>query len=522
MIERFLGIHEVPDTSSSKNTLDGMFASHGLSISRLRGQGYDGASNMRGEFHGLQRRILDENPYAFYIHCFAHQLQLVVVSVAKCCSSVFDFFGTSTSIVNNVNASCKRRDQLSQRHHEDLVNQLETGEIFPGRGKNQETNLARPGDTRWGSHHKTLSRIYLMWNAILEVLENIAEDTTNGDKRYVASGLLKQMETFEFVLVMFLMIRLLGKTNDLSQCLQKKDQNIIRAVGLIGTTLQLVSEVRENGWEELFEEVKAFCLLHHISIPNMDETITVRGRARGRGGQLVTYYHHFKYEIFNVVYDQIIVEMNNRFAERSTQLLRCIACLDPRNSFANYDRSKILELAEIYKDDFSSYELLRLGDQIDHFIGEVRNDPVFVGCHDLGDLAIKMVQTERHIVFKLVYRLVVLALTLPVATATVERAFSVMKFVKNELRNKMGGEWLNHRMICYIERDIFADIKDDDILYHFQELKSRMNKLPPLSQTRESGMSLCFHILLSFYSSDQLYLLAALLMFLNTKPMCYV
>ena len=239
MIERFLGIHEVPDTSSSslKNTLDGMFASHGLSISRLRGQGYDGASNMGGEFHGLQRRILDENPYAFYIHCFAHQLQLVVVSVAKCCSSVFDFFGTSTSIVNNVNASCKRRDQLSQRHHEDLVNQLETGEIFPGRGKNQETNLARPGDTRWGSHHKTLSRIYLMWNAILEVLENIAEDTTNGDKRYVASGLLKQMETFEFVLVMFLMIRLLAKTNDLSQCLQKKDQNIIRAVGLIGTTL---------------------------------------------------------------------------------------------------------------------------------------------------------------------------------------------------------------------------------------------------------------------------------------------
>ncbi|XP_066354932.1 uncharacterized protein [Miscanthus floridulus] len=174
-------------------------------------------------------------------------------------------------------------------------------------------------------------------NTLDEVLENIAEDTTNGDKRYVASGLLKQMETFEFVLVMFLMIRLLGKTNDLSQCLQKKDQNIIRAVGLIGTTLQLVSE--------------------------------------------------------------IIVEMNNRFAERSTQLLRCIACLDPRNSFANYDRSKILELFEIYKDDFSSYELLRLGDQIDHFI----------------------------------------ALTLPVVTATVERAFSVMKFVKNELRNKMGG-----------------------------------------------------------------------------------
>jgi len=183
----------------------------------------------------------------------------------------------------------------------------------------------------------------------------------------------------------------------------------------------------------------------------MEDTLTVRGRARGRGGQLVTHYHHFKYEIFNVVHDQIIVEMNNRFAERSTQLLRCITCLDPRNSFANYDRSKILELAQIYKDDFSSYDLLCLREQIDIFIGEVRNDSNFANCHNLGDLAIKMVQSERHIVFQLVYRLIVLALTLPVATATVERAFSAMKFVKNELRSKMGGEWLNHRMICYIE-----------------------------------------------------------------------
>ncbi|CAN6239665.1 unnamed protein product, partial [Urochloa humidicola] len=137
VIERFLGLKEVADTSSSslKLALDGMLASYGLSIYRIRGQGYDGASNMRGEFHGLQRRVLDENPYAFYIHCFAHQLQLVVVSVAKCCSPIYDFFQTSILIVNTVNASCKRRDQLSQKHHDTLVDQWERREIFTGRGK---------------------------------------------------------------------------------------------------------------------------------------------------------------------------------------------------------------------------------------------------------------------------------------------------------------------------------------------------------------------------------------------------
>jgi len=66
-----------------------------LSISRLRGQGYDGASNMRGEFNGLQRKILDENLYAFYVHCYAHCMLLVVVSVASSCSSIHDFLSTS-------------------------------------------------------------------------------------------------------------------------------------------------------------------------------------------------------------------------------------------------------------------------------------------------------------------------------------------------------------------------------------------------------------------------------------------
>lgn len=491
VIERFLGVEHVPDTTSValKIALDAMIVSHGLSMHKVRGQGYDGASNMRGEFHGLQRRVLDENPYAFYIHCFAHQLQLVVVSVAKCCSPVSDFFNYTPMIVNTVNGSCKRHDQLAQEHHDNLVSSLETGEIFSGRGKNQATNLARPGDTRWGSHHKTLCRLQHMWKAVLEVLENICED--NPTTKTTATGLLKQMESFEFVLIMHLMIRLLGKTNDLSQCLQKKDQNIIRAIGLIGTTLQKINHIRQHGWQELFEETKTFCLKYNIIVPDMSDTTTTRGRSRGRGGQLITYQHHFNNEIFNVVHDQLIVELNNRFAERSTQLLRCIACLDPRNSFANFDEDKLIELARMYAADFSPYDCIVLKDQLETFIADVRADPHFLSCSDLGNLAMKMVQSDRHTVFPLVYQLNELALILPVATATVERAFSAMNIIKTELRNKMADEWLNHRVVCYIERDIFASIDNDKILTHFQELRTRKMKLPLPSGMSYSCSEIC-------------------------------
>ena len=58
-IERFIGIKHVGDTraASLKAVVDGMFHKHGLSMSKLTGQGYDGDSNMRGKFHGFQKLI---------------------------------------------------------------------------------------------------------------------------------------------------------------------------------------------------------------------------------------------------------------------------------------------------------------------------------------------------------------------------------------------------------------------------------------------------------------------------------
>ena len=95
------------ESSALKVALFGILDKYNLSISRIRGQGYDGASNMRGEFNGLQKKILDENSHAFYVHCFAHRLQLVNVSISSCCSAIHDFFEYVSLIVTTTSASCK-------------------------------------------------------------------------------------------------------------------------------------------------------------------------------------------------------------------------------------------------------------------------------------------------------------------------------------------------------------------------------------------------------------------------------
>ena len=69
--ERFLGITHVNNTSTVtlKSAIDEVFNKRSLSISRLQGQGYDGASNMRGELNGLKTLSLKDNPSAYYVHC---------------------------------------------------------------------------------------------------------------------------------------------------------------------------------------------------------------------------------------------------------------------------------------------------------------------------------------------------------------------------------------------------------------------------------------------------------------------
>lgn len=182
---------------------------------------------MRGEFNGLQKKIMDENPHAFYVHCFAHQLQLVVVSTANCCSTVHDFFEYVSLIVNTTSASCKRRDALIESYHQNILDRLENGQACTGRGLNQETILARPGDTRWGSHHTTLIRLSQMWDSVIEVLRMIHEDARVPSQ---AAGLIEKMECFQFVFILKLMLRLLGITNELSHLLQRKDINIVNAL----------------------------------------------------------------------------------------------------------------------------------------------------------------------------------------------------------------------------------------------------------------------------------------------------
>ncbi|KAK2652092.1 hypothetical protein Ddye_011948 [Dipteronia dyeriana] len=197
VVEWFIGIKHVASTTalSRKAIIDNVFSGHGLSISRLCGQGYDRASNMQGEFNGLKSLIMKENECAYYIHCFAHQLQPAPVALAKNHVGVQYLFNIVANVVNIVGASPKHRDILQDKQVMEVFITLKSGELSNGRGLNQETNLKRSDDTRWGSHYGSLISIITMFPSLIDVLEIIADDGSTSEQRYIMM-LDHQLETY--------------------------------------------------------------------------------------------------------------------------------------------------------------------------------------------------------------------------------------------------------------------------------------------------------------------------------------
>ena len=90
--EEFIGLYEPPRTTGSviADCIKDVFIRLNLQLSMLRGQTYDGASNMSGEYRGCQAIIAAIQPLATYVHCGAHCVNLVSQAVNEACPAVRD------------------------------------------------------------------------------------------------------------------------------------------------------------------------------------------------------------------------------------------------------------------------------------------------------------------------------------------------------------------------------------------------------------------------------------------------
>ena len=166
-------------------------------------------------------------------------------------------------------------------------------------------------------------------------------------------------------------------------------------------------------------------------------------------------------------------EFVNRFSEVSTNLLDYMSDLSPCNSFSMFDESMFGKLSGLYKADFNDLEMSYLDSQLETYYHSLIVDERFANLKGIADLSRLMVETGKHRSFPLVYRLIKLALVLPVATATVERCFSAMKLLKTDLRNRIGDDFMTDALICSVEKEALLDVKIERVMERFRKMGQR-------------------------------------------------
>ncbi|XP_057479268.1 uncharacterized protein LOC130766649 [Actinidia eriantha] len=286
-----------------------------------------------------------------------------------------------------------------------------------------------------------------MYGATIKVLQTMVQEGSSNSIRGETGGALIAVRFFDFIFILHLMHRIMGITDLLCQALQNKSLDILNAMDLVSTTKTLLQTLRQDGFNTLLMHVGSVCTQYDIKMPMMDAHYKkVTGRSCQQRDH-ITMDHHYRVDIFNAVIDFQLGELNNRFSEGAMELLILSSALEPNDGFKSLDIDKICTLAEkFYPSDFTNQEMHYLRCHLEHYKLDVPQHEKFQNMSTISELCQVLAETNKSQHYHLIDRLIRLVLTLPVTTATTERAFSAMKHVKTVLRNKVEDEFLADSM----------------------------------------------------------------------------
>lgn len=130
----------------------------GINCDYLYDQGYDGASNMSGQYKGVQAIIKKKYPKAIYVHCSAHSLNLAV-STASGIQPIRNCLGVIEKYYIFLNTP-KRKNVLFTC----IENSNENPKV---------KTLKRLCATRWVQRYDAVSDFIELFSFVVESLQNI-------------------------------------------------------------------------------------------------------------------------------------------------------------------------------------------------------------------------------------------------------------------------------------------------------------------------------------------------------------
>ena len=269
--------------------------------------------------------------------------------------------------------------------------------------------------------------------------------------------------------MLFVFRDLLGHIHGVSTQLQCPSVNISCAADLIKTLSETLTQKRESddAVAPLFDAAKTMCnkcgieaklvtrrqrkLPKRLAASVVEQTVGQRIE--------ISNENEFRQHVYLPIMDCVIAELDARFSAQATTVLLGVQALSPKSeTFLN--QTYLNAFAELYRGDTEDlghevYQLKRL-------LARSENSSQQFEISDMLGLATFM--EPYKLAFAELYRLLCIALVLPVTSAACERSFSSLKLIKTYLRSTMCDGRLSDIAVLSVESKRSQSIDFDSVV----------------------------------------------------------
>ncbi|XP_065653035.1 zinc finger MYM-type protein 1-like [Hydra vulgaris] len=415
--ERFLCVEDMEKKKGADIAylICNVLAKVNLDLQKLRGQGYDNCSNVAGIYNGAQAHILEKNPFALYIPCGAHSLNLAGVHAAESCAKIKTFFG-------NI-----------QAHYVFFSCHTARGKILL---EKTALSLHKLSDTRWSAHIAPVKPLVKKPREIIAALDRTVNQLDlTADMLNQAKLFGKYFKSFESVFLLTIWYKTLQNIDCVSRCLQSESITIEEEVILIQQLLDDLGRIRSS-WNCILTEAK-------LVAGNLGFDIEFKVKRTRR----VKKFHE---EPSNTAHYLDNTEKN--FEVSSQFSFICLQSEDPSSQ-----NDKPRQLSKFYSNDVKEDDLV---EEFFHF-DRLKASSLFNRGNSLN-LLNQIYSKGLQPIFPSICILLRIFHTIPISVAEGERSFSKLKIIKNHFRATMGQERLSNLMMLSIENDLAKSLSYDE------------------------------------------------------------